>query len=72
MKLVVGGLSDGLQASEFLEQFGARDLADPDDLIELGSGEGLAAQLAVVRDGEPVGFVPDALDEMGGGGVRPE
>ena len=72
MKGGIRGLSDPLHASEFLEQLGARDFADPDDLIQLGSGEGFAAQLAMIGDGEPVGFVPDALNEVRGGGVRSE
>ena len=54
------------------EQVAALGRADARNLIESGGEQGLAAEPAMVGDGEAMGFVPDALQQMRGRRGRDE
>jgi hypothetical protein len=60
------------QAAILFEQAGPCDLADTDHLIQLRGHQGFAAQLAMECDRKSMGFVANALDKVGGRGIRPK
>ena len=60
------GLRQIGQAAESLQEFGASDRADADDVIELRRNERLAAQLSMKGDGKAVCLVTNPLQQMSG------
>ena len=59
-----GGLPHGLDTAEGLQELLRRHLAHPRDGGELGLEGPLGPQGAVVGDGEAVGLVPEALEQL--------
>ena len=64
LELLWGRLADALERLEVLEQHGARLGADAGDVVEGALHLALAALLAVEGDGEAVGLVAQALDDV--------
>ena len=64
-RVEVRGL-DGADAPELLHQALLARRAESRDVVEDRLGHAPVPQLAVVADGEPVGLVPDALEEVQG------
>ena len=64
LQLLERGLLDLADPTELLHQPLLAGLAEAGDAVEHRGGHALAPQLAVVRDGEAVGLVADALEQV--------
>src|SRR5690348_13622235 len=62
--LLDAGRGELADRAEVLEQRLAPGRAEPGYVVERAAGGGLAALLPVVGDGEPVGLVPDPLEQV--------
>ena len=66
------GFADGVEGAEVLEEARARGFADAGDVEEFAVAVADLAALAVIGDGEAVGFVAYLLDEVQRGRVAVE
>jgi hypothetical protein len=70
--ILFGRLANGADGAEVFEETLAGSGAYAGDLEEFGAAVAHLAALAVVGDGEAVGFVADLLDEVEDGGAAVE
>ncbi len=68
----LGGLFEGADAAEVLDEAVAGDGADAGDVVEFAGAVAHLATLAVVGDGEAVAFVADFLDDVEDGAAAVE